>query len=892
MTLAAGSRLGPYEIVGPLGAGGMGEVYRAKDTRLGREVAVKVLPQHLSESPEVRARFEREARTVSSLNHPHICTLHDVGQEGDTAYLVMELVEGETLGARLERSALPMPEVLRIGIQIADALDRAHRAGVVHRDLKPANIMLTRSGAKLMDFGLARATGLTGGAGVSGAGATMATMTHSPTVAQPLTAQGSILGTFQYMSPEQMEGGEADARSDLWALGCVLYEMATGRKAFAGKGQASLIGAIMNSEPPPMAEIVPLTPPALERLVKACLAKDPEERIQTAHDVRLQLEWIRDAGSQAGVPAPVAARRRGRELIAWTAAAVGLAAAAVLLYLRLSAPSLDEPFQLSIQPPAGSRLVDYASVISLSPDGRNLVFSTDGKEGTRVWLRPLGSDVARPLAGSDSVGLGRGAFLGGANFWSPDGRYFGYATLSGKLRKVAVQGGEPITICNVKWARGADWGSQDRIVFSPAPESPLYAVSAAGGEPTQVTTLDAARKQTSHRFPSFLPDGEHFVFVALPGGPDGFDIFLGSLKSKEVKKVMTASSAAVYAKPGYLLFAREGKILAQPFDPGRLELAGEAVVIGDAPPPTDLDAEPVVSASDNGRLVFLRRGPRTTRLQWLDRKGIAQGTVPMPPGAWNMFALSPDRRMAAVMNGTELWLVDLARSIPTRFANTFSKEANVVWLGDSRRFLFSSNQSGRAEIYIGSTAGTGEPELIPTTDAQFKNLWDVSPDGKTLVFGVLGGDNNSWDLWILPLEKGGKPKPYVAGPGPEIQAQISPDGKWLAYSSPESGQPEVYVQSFPVPGRKVRISVDGGDGPGWTRGGKDLLYAKGDTVMSVPMTLGAELEPGTPQPLLTVPEGTTGGDCTDDGERFLVSAGPDTQRDIRVILNWTAVLKH
>jgi Tol biopolymer transport system component len=644
MTLAPGTRLGPYEIVGPLGAGGMGEVYRAKDTRLGREVAVKVLPQHLTDSPEVRARFEREARTVSSLNHPHICTLHDVGQEGGVDYLVMELVEGETLASRLERSALPMPDVLRIGIQIADALDRAHRAGVVHRDLKPANIMLTRSGAKLMDFGLARATGLAGGP-VGGSG-TLATMTHSPTMAQPLTAQGSILGTFQYMSPEQMEGGEADARSDLWALGCVLYEMATGR-----------------------------------RLVKACLAKDPEDRIQTAHD---------------------------------------------------------------------AHLVNYASALSISPDGRNLIFSTDSNEGARVWLRPLGSEATRPLGAGE---IFQGAFLGGAMFWSPDGRYFGYTTLAGKLRKVAVQGGEPVTICNVKWARGADWGSQDRIVFSPAPESPLYAV------------------------------------------------------------------------PGYLLFAREGKILAQPFDSGRLGLAGEAVVIGDAPPPTDLDAEPVVSASDNGRLVFLRRGPRNTRLQWLDRKGFAQGTVPMPPGAWNMFALSPDRRMAAVMNGTELWLVDLARSIPTRFANTFSKEANMVWFGDSRRFFFSSNQSGRAEIYIGSTAGTGEPELVPTTDAQFKNLWDVSPDGKTLVFGILG-DNTSWDLWILPLEEGGKPKPYVTGPGPELHARISPDGKWLAYESPESGQPQVYVQSFPVPGRKVRISVDGGDGPGWTRGGKELLYSK------------------------------------------------------------------
>ncbi len=891
MTLAAGSRLGPYEIVGTLGAGGMGEVYRAKDTRLGREVAVKVLPQHLTESHEVRARFEREARTVSSLNHPHICTLHDVGQEGTTSYLVMELVEGETLADRLERGPLPIPEVLRLGIQIADALDRAHRAGVVHRDLKPGNVMLTRLGAKLMDFGLARAMGAGDAPGGSGAALTAA-LTHSPTMAQPLTAQGSILGTFQYMSPEQMEGKEADARSDLWALGCVLYEAATGRKAFAGKSQASLIGAIMNVDPPPMAEIVPLTPPALERLVRACLTKDPEERIQTAHDIRLQLEWIRDAGSQAGVPAPVAAQRRGRERIAWTLAAVGLAAAGVLLFLRLKAPTPEKAFQAVILPPAETRLVQYGSTISLSPDGRTLAFVTEGEAGTRVWLRPLGSEVARPLEQADTAGPSvRATFLGGGMFWSPDSRYFGYATLSGKLRKVAVAGGEPTTICNLKWARGADWGSRDQIVFAAAPESALYAVSAAGGEPTQVTTLDASRHETSHRFPSFLPDGEHFTFVALPGGQEGFDTYLGSLKSKEIRKILTADSAAVYAEPGYLLFAREGKILAQPFDPVRLELSGEAAVIADAPPRTELDAEPVVSASDDRRLVFLRGGTRTTRLQWLDRKGAVQSTVPIPPGPWNMFKLSPDRRTAAVMNGTDLWLVDLTRTIPTRFASTFSNEANVVWFGDSRRLAFSSNQSGRAEIYIGSTAGAGEPQKVDTTNAQFKTVWDVSADGKTMVFGQLG-DTNSWDLWTLPLEEGGKPKSYYTGPKHERNGRLSPDGRWLTYDSDESGQAEVYVQSFPVPGRKIRISVDGGNNPGWTQGGKEMLYVKGDILKSVPITLGTELEPGTPHPLLTVPEGTTGGDGTTDGERFLISTGPEVQRDIRVILNWPALLQH
>jgi Tol biopolymer transport system component len=481
-------------------------------------------------------------------------------------------------------------------------------------------------------------------------------------------------------------------------------------------------------------------------------------------------------------------------------------------------------------------------------------------------------------------------FVGGAIFWSPDSQYVGYATLDGKLRKVPVKGGEPTTFGNVKWARGATWGSHDQIVFAPAPEGPLYAVPAAGGETIQVTMLDAARHQTSHRFPYFLPDGEHFLFVALPGGADGLEIFAGSLKSKTARKILTADSAAVYAEPGYLLFRREGKILAQPFDANRLETRGEAVAIADAPPRTNLDAEPVVSASRNRRLVFLRSDIPSKRLKWLDRAGAERGTVPLPPGPWRMFALSPDRRMATLLNDSDFWLVDLVRFIPTRFAPTFSKEANIVWFKDSRRLAFASNKSGRAEIYLGNVTGAGEPELVRTTDAQFKNVWDVTADGRTMVIGVLG-ENNTWDLWTRPLGEDAKAEVYQAGPGQELDARLSPDGRWLAYGSDESGNSEVYVQSFPTPGRKVRISVDGGFAPHWTRGGKELLYSRGETVMSVAITTGAELEPGTPQPLLTVPEGTTGDDVTEDGEKLLVTAGPDPKRDIRVILNWPVLLK-
>jgi len=879
MPVTPGSRLGPYEIVAPLGAGGMGEVYRARDTRLGREVAVKVLPPHLTESPEVRARFEREARTVSSLNHPHICTLHDVGREGSIDYLVMELVDGETLANRLERGPLPPIEVLRLGIQIADALERAHRAGVVHRDLKPANVMLARSGAKLMDFGLARMGGAVGQAG--GSGASLESLTQTPTMTRALTSEGSIVGTFQYMSPEQLEGRETDARSDLWALGCLLYEAATGRRAFAGKSQASLIGAIMHAEPPPIAEIAPLVPPGLERLVKACLAKDPDERVQTAHDVRLQLEWIRDAGSQAGVPVPIAARRLLRERTAWALAATGLATIAVLLSLRPAPPTADERFQLSILPPPDHALPHYASTISISPDGRSLAFAASGGTGDNLWLRSLGSETVTLVPESEIVAAG---------FWSPDSRYFGYADLKGKLRKIAVGGGTATSICDHEWARGATWGRKDVIVFAPAPEGPLSAVPAAGGAPVPVTTLDAARKQASHRFPSFLPDGEHFLFVALPAIEGGLETFVGSLQGGSAKKVLTADSAAIYAEPGYLLFAREGNILAQPFDRQRLELTGEPVAIAPAPPTTDLDAEPVVSASANGRLVFLRTGAQTTRMDWIDRRGAVLGTVPLPPGPWNIFALSPDLRRAAVMNGQDIWLVDLARAIPTRLASTASNEAGLVWMDDGRRLAFSSNRSGRAEIYIARVDGAEEPELVPTTDAQFKRIYDVSPDERLMVFGSVG-DTTGWDLLTLPLRGGEKPKVYLASPGREQEAQISPDGRWLAYSSWESGVAEVYVQSFPEPGRKLRISVDGGQFPGWTRGGKELTYVQGSTLMSVPIGGGTDLDPGAPRPILSLPEGTTGGDMTPDGERLLLTHGAAPRRDIRVILNWTRLLE-
>ncbi len=867
MPLAPGTVLGPYEIVAPLGAGGMGEVYRAKDTRLGREVAVKVLPQHLSSNPEVRARFEREAKTVSSLNHPHICTLHDVGREGETDYLVMELIEGETLAARLMKGALPLAEVLKIGAQIADALDRAHRAGVMHRDLKPGNVMLTRSGAKLMDFGLARATGL----------GSASELTSSPTVAGPLTAEGTILGTFQYMAPEQLEGQEADARSDLWALGCVLYEMATGRRAFEGKSQASLITSIMGSAPPPISQQVPLAPPGFDRLVQGCLAKDPADRLQSAHDIRMQLVWLAEGGSQAGVPVPVAIKRKSRERLAWMLAAVGLIAAAALAWraLGLRAPA-PEAIQSFIDAPKDSPVTARGSEVILSPDGRTLAFVAAGS----LWIRPLGSDAAMHLAGTENT----------INpFWSFDSRTVGYFDLkSGKLMRVAAAGGSPSIVCDAPNGRGGSWNRDGTIVFGPTTGGPLMRVASAGGDPVAVTALDAARHESGHRFPCFLPDGDHFLFTALPDGPAGWDTYVGSLRSKTVKRLLSARSAVVYAEPGYLLFERDGHVMAQRFDAGRLELQGDATAIAEAPEDSDMDAAPVASASRNGRLAILRSEPASTRLEMIDDTGTTTARYDLPPGPWKVSSVAPDGRRAAVTNGDDIWIVDLVRSVPMRFATSTSNSPTTAWSPDGSRLAFITKHDGRDEIHIAGMDGRAEP--VPTTGDAFKYVAEWSRDGRYIVFTSVSVETN-FDIWILPMNGDRKPVPYLTGPAAERGGKISPDGRWLAYGSNETGQNEVYVQSFPEPGHKVRVSPSGGQNPKWVNGGTQLDYVSAGAVFAVAVKAGAEFEPGPPRKLFTIPRDATGGAAFGDGIHSLVSIATDNRpRDIRLILDWTALL--
>ncbi|HEY3123122.1 MAG TPA: protein kinase, partial [Thermoanaerobaculia bacterium] len=533
MPLPSGSRLGPYEILAPLGAGGMGEVYKARDTRLERTVAIKVLPQHLSSAPEVRQRFEREAKTISQLSHPHICALHDVGREGDVDYLVMEYLEGETLTERLGRGALPLEQTLRFGTEIADALDKAHRQGIVHRDLKPGNVMLTKSGVKLLDFGLAKAIApVTSGSGLTA----LPTMAGAPN----LTQEGTILGTFQYMAPEQLEGREADGRTDIFALGAVLYEMATGRKAFSGTSQASLISSIMKEEPAPIVQLLPMTPPGLDRVVKICLAKDPEDRWQSAHDIASELKWIEQVGSGAGIPAPVVARRKSRERAAWVLFAIAalLAAGLAAAYLRKAARPVLPVVEAAIALPEKMFLGELA----VSPDGTRLAFTASPPGGQpALWIRRLDGSGVQAVPGAENAYF---------PFWSPDGRSLAFFS-EGKLRRVDSSGGAILAICDAGRGAGGTWNRDGTIVFAPAPTSALSRVPASGGRPAPVTKLDASRHETAHRYPQFLPDGTHFLYMAadLSAPPDdpANSIRVGSLDGKSDKALVPVASGAAYA---------------------------------------------------------------------------------------------------------------------------------------------------------------------------------------------------------------------------------------------------------------------------------------------------------------------------------------------------------
>jgi Tol biopolymer transport system component/predicted Ser/Thr protein kinase len=862
----------------------MGEVYKARDTRLERTVAVKVLPEHLTSNEDLRQRFEREAKTISQLSHPHICALFDVGREGDRDYLVMEYLEGETLAARLDKGALPAEQLLRYGIEIADALDKAHRQGIVHRDLKPGNVMLTKTGVKLLDFGLAKFQEVARDNPVSGA-SVLATQAQA---SRPLTERGTVLGTFQYMAPEQLEGGEADSRSDIFAFGAVLYEMATGRKAFSGKSQASLIGSILRDDPPSVNEVAPMTPPALNRVIKTCLAKDPEDRFQTAHDVKLQLQWIAEGGSQAGLPAPVAARRKSRERVAWAVAAAAIAAAALLGagYLR-RAPAKTSPIRFEIPTPDGVALIDSPRI---SPDGKLLAFNGSDSAGrSRIWLRPLAALTAQPLAGTEGAAR---------PFWSPDSRFLGFFA-DGKLKKIEVSGGPPQKICDYATGSDGSWSSEGVILFDGRTGDPIMRVSAEGGTPTVAVKADTSRKETMVAWPEFLPDGRHFLYEAQGQKQEDHMYRVGSLDSAETRALAPAQSLVTYAPPGHLLFVRESTLVAQPFDARAMKTTGEPVPLAEHVG-TIATGLARFSASRNGVLAY-RTGESGSRFLWVDRDGKELSAVG-DPGEYGDLMLSPGGdRLAYVLNDpragrADIWIRDLARGASSRFTFDPATDIEPIWSPDGKTIVFSSDRGGMVDLYTKAAGGGGQEQLLFRSD-EMKLAYDWSRDGRYIAFQSRGKKTN-WDIWILPAFGDRKPILFLQTPFNETRPAFSPDGRWLAYQSNESGRPEIYVQNFPGPGGKWQVSTAGGIEPAWRADGKELFFGGLDQkLMAVSIQAGETFEAGVPRALFLASVSPNRNVRSHylpsaDGKRFLLLAplGRESMVPTTVVVNWNAGL--
>jgi eukaryotic-like serine/threonine-protein kinase len=894
MPLTDGTKLGPYEIQSQLGAGGMGEVYRARDTRLDRTVAIKILASHLSASPELKQRMEREARAISSLNHPHICQLYDIGSQDGTDYLVMEFLEGETLAERLKKGALPLSEIYKIGIAVAEALAVAHRQGIVHRDLKPGNIMLTQGGAKLMDFGLAKPIGMPAAGSGSGPAPsfTAAATLSGPSPLSPLTTAGSIIGTIQYMSPEQIEGKEADARSDIFAFGSVLYEMVAGKRPFAGKSQISLASSILETDPEPVSAVKPQTPPAFEHVLTTCLQKNPEERYLAAHDIKLELQWIAadktSPTTAPALPAPKSSR------IPWAVSiclAILLAAVTGNFLTRHLPPS--SSIRTIIDPPTNIRLNltgDFGGPPVVSPDGTSLAFAATGTDGKiAVWVRPMNLLEAQRLPGTD------GAIF---PFWSPDGRSVAFFADS-KLKIVDVSGGSVSVVCDANFGRGGTWGPDGVIVFAPDTQTVLFRVSSNGGTPVPVTKLDPSQ-HTSHRWPFFLPDGKHFLYLAMhhdSAHSSNDAVYYASLDGRENRLVSRMQSNAIYSS-GYLLFAHGDQLMAQPFDPDNGTLSGEAQgvaggVVNDVST-WHIDA----SVSDNGLLVLGRGGIAEWQLVWLDRTGKLLGPVADKLTNLGNARISPqgDRLAMGIDAGmNDVWVLDLTRGVRTRL--TFGPVQNVgpVWSPDGKWIAYNSDRDGHSTIYRKPSDGSGAEELL-LTDDQVVIPSDWSRDGKTLLYSR-GPVGNS-EVWALPLE--GERKPWLVVPRTPNswtgQGSLSPDGRWLAYTSTESGTFEVYVVAFHGGQGKWQVSTTEGLQPLWSRDGKQLYYfsASNRSVTVVPVQEnGGALQFGAAQALAISPASQQGlYDVTPDGKKILMEqVSQQVSQSITVITNFSAGLR-
>jgi serine/threonine protein kinase/Tol biopolymer transport system component len=885
MAIVPGRRLGPYEILSAIGAGGMGEVYRARDTRLNRVVAIKVLPAHLADKPDVRERFEREARTVASLNHPHICTLFDIGQQDGIDYLVMEYLEGETLAQRLLKGSLPIQQVLQYAIEISDALDKAHRKGVTHRDLKPGNIMLTKTGTKLLDFGLAKLRQEAAPANIS--------LSKAPT-ADAITAHGAIVGTLQYMAPEQLEGREADARMDVFAFGVVVYEMATGKKAFEGKSQASLIAAILEREPPAMSSLQPMTPPALDRVVRKCLRKDPDERWQSARDVTDELKWIAEAGSQVTLASTEATKHKQRlgrrELIIGAGTLLSGAAIASVATWSLK-PTPSQPVTRTvINLPPGQQLagLENGPAVAFSPDGTRLVYIARQGGSQQLYLRAMDSPEATPIPGTE----------GGVNpFFSPDGLWVGFFA-GGTLKKVSVGGGLALSLGVASNPAGASWGSQGIIAFAPTTISVLQQVSDAGGAPQPLTHLKGG--EITHHWPEYLPGGKALLFATSGNAASWANpvVAVQPIGTGERRDLVEGATSPSYAPSGHLVYARVGSLMAVPFDPQRLTLTGAAIPVVEGVLQSPATGAAQYSFSSTGSLVYVSGGVQAPerKLVWVNRNG-AEELLAAEAHAYVVPRLSPDGRGLAVSitdKEAQIWQYNFSRETLTRM--TFEGNNNLVpvWTPDGKRIAFNSASNS---ILWQLADGSGGPERL-TTGEYLRAPSSWSPDGQLLAFFEVNPVTQR-DIWVLQM-RDRKVQPFLRTQFDEAVPRFSPDGHWLAYISNESGRYEVYVQPYPGPGGKWQISTDGGTEPVWNPNGRELFYRSGDKMMVVDISTQSGFVAGKSRMLFerryeraSFPSSNY--DVSPDGQRFLmiksVEQAETVPTQINVVLNWFEELK-
>jgi serine/threonine protein kinase len=872
--LAVGAQLGPYKIESSIGAGGMGEVFRARDTRLNRTVAIKILPSHLDNNA-ARKRFEREARAVSALNHANICTLHDIGHQDGIDYLVMEYLEGETLAQKLQKGPLPLDQALRYGIEIAGALDQAHRNGVIHRDLKPANIMLTKTGAKVLDFGVAKVRVLEAATGLT-----------QPTT---LTEEGAILGTLQYMAPEQLEGKEADGRTDIFAFGAVLYEMVSGRRAFDGTSRADLIAGIIERAPPSLSTVRSSSPSAFDRLIKTCLAKDPEDRWQNARDLKRELQWIEEGLASPQAPPQTSGKRKHTP---WMLVTALLGTALILSPLYFHQAPVEIPaveFNVPLPDDAASFTMDLS--MAVSPDGRYLALRAVARDGgDRLWLRRMDSSSVRPLPGTAGVI---------SFFWSPDSRFIGFFS-DGKLAKVDIQGGPPVVLSGGPMPAEATWSRSGYILFKPqsrafvSSSESLYRISDQGG-PLEVVTSQVNYELNGTL--CFLPDDRRFLFSMR--GRDGVaSIYLQSLERKEPKLLIRDGSRGLYTRPrgssqGYILFQRQMLLMAQPFDVDHELMTGEAFAVM----PKELSYSQAFSASENGVLAY-RAGSRESVLLWVNRHGERIAALPVK-GDYRQMSLSPDETTLALtrfdLPVSNVWLIELSRGTITRLTSDRANDWYPIWSPDGRRVVFSSTRDGSFDLYERDATGAGNDEALLRSAAP-KSVSSWSRDGRFLAYSVADRRTQN-DIWILPLFGNRKPFAFLQTEYNELHPVFSPDGHLVAYTSDESGRQEVYVRSFEgAPagtGAKWRISTDGGSHPKWRADGKELFYLSPDRkLMSVEIRPGSGINFGLPQSLfqthVRVRDVLVSYEVAANGQRFLLNTPVEETESapVTVITNW------